>query len=264
LRELLAAYAGGAKDDGAFSTVFGKTVDEVSESFSAFVAERYGELARAMADVPVLKGVDEAPSPEVLRAALEKTPDTFQLHYALGQALMEASDLAGARAAFERAAALAPMAQGDESPRAMVARIAELQGDTSGAGDALQQLLVWDHDNVEAARRLVTLARTSGNSAAEGVALRVVADVDPFDADVHNALGRRSLAAKDYAAALPELLAAVALGPANPAEAHADVAEAYLGLGRKGEAKTAALKALEYSPTFARAQDLLLAAIGGE
>ena len=40
--------------------------------------------------------------------------------------------------------------------------------------------------------------------------------------------------------------------------AHADLAETYLGLNRKAEAKAEALKALEQAPTARRAQDLLL------
>ena len=60
---------------------------------------------------------------------------------------------------------------------------------------------------------------------------------------------------------MTELQAVLALGPTNKAEAHADLAETYLGLNRKDEAKVEALKALEQAPTFARAQDLLLLAI---
>jgi len=114
-----------------------------------------------------------------------------------------------------------------------------------------------------AARRLVTLSRSAKDNASEAVALRVIADTDPFDASAHAALAQQALARKDYAGALVELLASLALGPPNLAEAHADVAEAYLGLGRKDDARKAALKALEQAPTYSRAQDLLLAAIGG-
>jgi hypothetical protein len=46
------------------------------------------------------------------------------------------------------------------------------------------------------------------------------------------------------------------------AEAHTDVAEALLRLGRRDEAKDAAIEALKEAPAFARAQDLLLEAIG--
>jgi tetratricopeptide (TPR) repeat protein len=91
-----------------------------------------------------------------------------------------------------------------------------------------------------------------------------VADLDPFDGQTHGLLGRRLYEKGEYAAALIEFQAAVAVGPPNLAEAHADVAEAALKLNRKDVAKNAALLALKQAPTYARAQDLLLAAIGRE
>ena len=57
--------------------------------------------------------------------------------------------------------------------------------------------------------------------------------------------------------------AALASG-ANLAEAHADLGEALLKVGRRDDAKAQALLALKQAPTFPRAQDLLLAAIGRE
>jgi tetratricopeptide (TPR) repeat protein len=79
---------------------------------------------------------------------------------------------------------------------------------------------------------------------------------------MHTKLGKRELVKNDNAAALVEFQAALATNPANPADAHADAAEAYLKLGRREEAKRQALEALKRAPTFARAQDLLLAALG--
>lgn len=263
LRALLAAYAEGAKDPEAFAKAFGKTVDEIDASFKTIVDAQYGALARAMADPAALRGQEEPPDMATLKTVATKEPDNFRIQWALGQALLEAGDLDAAQAPLERAAALAPMAQGDESPRALLAQIAETRGDQARMRDQLRQLLTWDHDNVEAARRLAAASQALKDTATEEFALRVIADVDPFDASAHAALGRRALERKDYAPALVELLAALALGPPNLAEAHADVAEAYLGLGRKDDARKAALKALEQAPTYARAQDLLLAAIGG-
>ena len=276
LRALLAAYASGDKDPEAFAKAFGKTVDEVHTSFAAFVERQYGELARAMADVTgagpagaaAARGAGtERPAPprsvEALTELAGKHPGSFIVQWSLGSALYESGDLDAAKAALERAAALAPMAQGDTSPRALLAAIADKQGDAARARDELRRLLEWDHDNVEAARRLVTSARAANDTASEAIALRVIADIDPFDATAHAQLGKMALARKEYAPALIELQAALALGPPNLAEAHADIAEAYLGLGRKDEARKAALKALEQAPTYPRAQDLLLAAMGG-
>jgi Flp pilus assembly protein TadD len=267
LRALLKAYADGAKDPEAFTSAFGKTVDEVHASFAAFVEQQYGELSRAMADpAGTAAGGGRGAPPRTIAALTElagKHPGSFMVQWSLGQAHYDAGDLAAARPPLERAAALAPMAQGNNSPRALLAAIAEKDGDAARARDELRHLLTWDHDNVEAARRLVTSARAARDVPAESVALRVIADIDPFDASAHAALGRMALERKDYAPALVELQAALALGPPNLAEAHADIAEAYLGLGRKDDARKAALKALEQAPTYPRAQDLLLAAMGG-
>jgi tetratricopeptide (TPR) repeat protein len=126
----------------------------------------------------------------------------------------------------------------------------------------LRALLTHDHVNVTAARRLASLAAEDQVADDENFALRLVADLDPFDADTHGFLGRRLLASRDYAEALVEFQAALALGPANKAEAHADIAETLLNLGRADAARREALLALEAAPTFARAQDLLLKAMG--
>jgi cellulose synthase operon protein C len=267
LRALLKAYADGAKDPEAFTSAFGKTVDEVHTSFAAFVEKQYGDLARAMADPPgVAAGAGRGAPPrtiEALTGLVAKQPGSFMAQWSLGQALYDSGDIAAARPVLERAAILAPMAQGETSPRALLAAIADKQGDAARAREELRRLLEWDHDNVVAARRLVESARAAKDVASESIALRVIADVDPFDASAHAQLGKMALERKEYAPALVELQAALALGPPNLAEAHADIAEAYLGLGRKDDARKAALKALEQAPTYPRAQDLLLAAMGG-
>jgi tetratricopeptide (TPR) repeat protein len=261
LRRLLAAYAGGAKDADAFAKAFSKTVDEVDASFKAFVEKEYGALARAMAD-PRPPAERAAPlTLEGAKALAAKAPGSYMAQWSLGKALLDSGDIDGAKSALEKAVALAPMASGDESPRAMLAELASKQGDALKARQQWRELLTWDHDNFKAAQRLAVLAREAGDTENEDFALRVVADIYPYDVDAHSQLARRALAKKDYQGALVELQAVLALGPTNRAEAHADLAETYLGLNRKDEAKAEALKALEQAPTFARAQDLLLLAI---
>jgi tetratricopeptide (TPR) repeat protein len=261
LRALLAAYAAGAKDADAFSKAFGKTVDEIDVSFKAFVDAEYGALAKAMTDTRPAAERSGPQSLESLKALAAKTPGNYVVQWSLGQALLESGDMTEAAAALERAAALAPMASGSGSPRALLAEIALKQGDAAKARRELRDLLTWDHDNLTAAQKLAALAAEAKDEANEAFALRVIADVFPYDVQAHVLLGRRALARKDYADALTELQAVMALGPLNRAEAHADLGEVYLALKRWDEAKAEALKALEQAPTFARAQDLLLASI---
>jgi tetratricopeptide (TPR) repeat protein len=260
LRTLLLAYAEGAKDAEAFSKAFARSIDDVDGSFQTFVKERYGKLASAMA----------APEKQVpptdldaLRARAEASPDNFVSQLTYGQALLQSGDVAAARTRLERAAALAPEASGDTSPRMLLAQIAETEKDPARARRELRALLDHDHTNIVAARRLAELAAAAGEEAEETMALKLVAELDPFDANVHGKLGRRLMATREYAAALIEFQAALALGPVNRAEAHADAAEALIALGRPQEARREVLRSLQEAPTYARAQDLLLRIQGG-
>jgi Flp pilus assembly protein TadD len=176
--------------------------------------------------------------------------------------LLRLGDTTGAKSALERAAKLAPQATGSASPRALLAQIAEKEGDRPRARRELRELLTYNHENVAAARRLLALSGEPQAIDDRDFALRVIADVDPFDGEVHGQLGKRLLEQNQPAAALIELQAAMAVGPPNLAEAHTDIAETLLKLGRKDEARQQALLALKLAPTYTRAQDLLLLAIG--
>ena len=80
-----------------------------------------------------------------------RIPAATRAQLAYGQALAAAGD----RAAFEpleKAAALVPVATGDDSPHAVMARLAEKLGDTARAMAEYRALLAQDHTTVEAAR----------------------------------------------------------------------------------------------------------------
>ena len=259
LRTLLKAYADGAKDADGFAKAFGKNVDEVDASFAAFVEQRYGALKDAMRDPPSQVTADDLPG---LRARAQAAPGNFLSQTALARALIREGDLEGAREPLERAAALAPTALGAQSPRALLADLAEKGKDPAKARQWLRELLRYDHSNVVAARKLRTLAAAAKATEEEDAALVVIRDTDPFDAEAHTQLGGRLMAKGDPAGALLEFQATLALGPTNLAEAHANTGEALLKLGRREEARAQAMLALKQAPTFDRAQDLLLAAAG--
>lgn len=259
LRTLLKAYADGASDTDAFTKAFGKNLDDVDASYKAFVESHYGKLRAAMGKPPREVRPDDVAGLGVRAAA---APGNFESQLAYGQALFKAGDFDGAMAPLQKASDLVPMATGDGSPHALLAQIYLKRGDEARARKELRALLAFDHTNVNAARRLVELANGAGATDDEDFALRLVADLDPFESVMHTKLGKRELVKNDNAAALVEFQAALATNPANPADAHADAAEAYLKLGRREEAKRQALEALKRAPTFARAQDLLLAALG--
>lgn len=260
LQSLLKSYAAGATDTEAFTKAFGKNVPEIEASFRGFIDQRFGALRDAL----------KAPTPKVaeddlagLRARAAAEPGNYISQTAYGAAAMQAKQLDEAKRAFERAAALAPQAGGADGPFSGLAEIAVQTGDKVAARRNLRHQLEYAHDDIAAARSLLNLSAGDAEAGADfDYALARIADLDPFDADAHAQLGRRELA-KDHAdRAIIEFQAALALGPANQAEAHTDLGEAFLKAGRKDDARKEAFIALDQAPTFARAQDLLLAAIG--
>ena len=89
-----------------------------------------------------------------------------------------------------------------------------------------------------------------------------IIEIDPFDPAAHAHEGRAAMADGRFDAAEREFRAAIAAGAVNLPDAHTDLGEALLQLGRKDDARRHAVRALENAPTFERAQRLLLKAIG--
>ncbi len=121
LQRMLRAYATGATDDQAFMQAVGENVDQANASFAAFVEQRYGALAKALGNPP--SKVDDGDMAG-LAARAAAAPGNFASQWSYGRALFQASEYDKARAPLELAAALAPGAQGSNSPHGLLAVIA--------------------------------------------------------------------------------------------------------------------------------------------
>ena len=165
---------------------------------------------------------------------------------------------------LSRAAALIPVAIGEESPHAVMARLAEKLDDPTRAIAEYKLFLANDHTDVAAARQLAKLAEKAGDEPGMALARERVVALDPFDAEAHTGLGRIALKRKDATVALREFKAALVTGAADKASAHCDLADAYLLAAKPVDAKREALAALEIAPSFERAQDLLLKSVEGK
>jgi Tfp pilus assembly protein PilF len=178
----------------------------------------------------------------------------------LGRRLREANKPDDAVKAFERAAALIPQANGEDSPHAQIAEIALERKDQARAMAALQAVMNTDFDDVAAARQLALMMREgkiTDPARTRPVYERIIA-IDPFDAGAHTSVGRLAMERGDAEAAIRSFRTVLALKPVDQAAAHTDLAEAYLRGDRKAEARKQTLAALEIAPSYERAQDLLL------
>jgi cellulose synthase operon protein C len=260
LNALIKSYGDGIDNDTALQRALGSNIDTLQVSFDKSLEERFGTMRRALADA---EKPGDAGSVDALKAAAAAKPDNFAAQLALGKALATAGD-AAAYTPLQRAAGLVPSAIGPESPHAMMAQLAEKLNDRPRAIKEYEAVLAADHTNVEAARKLFELAFAAGDDRALAIALDRVVALDPFDAAAHTGAGRLALKRKDHVVAMREFRAALQTGAADKAAAHCDLGESYLLAGMRAEAKKEALAALEIAPSFERAQELLLNAVGGQ
>jgi tetratricopeptide (TPR) repeat protein len=258
LKALIRAYSEGLSTDAALKAALDTDFDTMQAGFDQALDRRFGKL-RAALQVPVDSPLNKLPADQ-LAALAQEHPGSYPIQMMHASALRKAGQHDEAVPVLERAAALAPMATGDDSPYAQIADIAVEKKDTARAIAALEALMEWDFDNIEAARQLAGLLRDSGvtdPARLQPVYKRITA-IDPFDADAHGALGRIAMKANQPETAVREFKTVVALGPVDQAAAHTDLAESYLQSGKRVEARRQTLAALEIAPSYERAQSLLL------
>jgi cellulose synthase operon protein C len=262
LQRLLRAFGEGRPVEAAIPEALGVPLAALQETFTAFLDRRFAALRAALAppDNDALAGQTSVQS---LRALARAYPGSYPVQLALAQVLQDAGDRDGAMRAYETADALVPVTTGDESPLAIVADLAAGSGERERAARALERLIARDGDNVAAARQLVTLLTDPADEDRRLQAQARVAELDPFDAAAHTALGQHALTQGDARTAIRWFRVALAAGSRDPVAAHTDLAEAYWRDGATAEARKQTLSALELAPTYARAQDLLLTIVDG-
>jgi cellulose synthase operon protein C len=266
VRRLLVAYGEGLEGEAALKKGLGASTDQLQATFDTALDKRFASLLAALRPASADGPSEEprrAPGIDALKAAAAADPTSYRAQLALGRALAEAGDTA-AYEPLERAAALVPVATGEQSPNAIIARLAQKLGDVPRAIRAYRALLDHDHSAVEPARQLAALAEKAGDEKTAGFAWDRVVALDPFDAQAHTGSGRLAMKRRDPVLATREFKAALLTNVQDKAGAHCDLGEAYLLAGRTADAKKEALSALEIAPTFERAQDLLLKAVEGK
>ncbi len=259
LHKLLRAYGEGLETDAAMQKAIGVDLAGMQAGYDRRMDEKYGKLRAALKTPP--EGVDLPKMPlDELKAYVAKDEGNYISQMAFGVQLQRVGDLEGAAAAFRKAAALVPIAIGDDSPNALLARLAQRQRDTQGAIQALQAQVNVDFNNVDAARQLATLLRDTGvtDPARLSPVYRRIVDIDPFDAETRAAFGRALMKQNQSDAASREFKAVVAMNPVDQAAAFTDLAESYFQSGKRADARKQTLAALEVAPSYERAQDLLL------
>ena len=258
LRKLLVTYGEGLEGEAALKAGLGVDIDTLQADFDKLLSSKYATVVRALKPPKELepgKG-----NPEAIAAAF---PDSFQAQVVLGEFLRKSGRIDEAFKVLERAAEMVPMATGPRSPHAMMAQMALERKDSARVISELEKLLQHENTDLESVRLLAReLEATKAPAAKLTSAYERIAQLDPFDAANHSKLGRLKMQAGDARTAVREFRAAIAAGSLDPASAHSDLAESYLALGDKMQARRAMLAAIEVAPGYPRAQELLLKVVG--
>jgi len=264
LRNVVRAFAQGGDMDATLRAALNTDMAGLQPGFDQTVDRLFGGLRRAMV---VPDGADDLlkMATDALRALATENPRSYPAQIALGRALKKDGQLDEAMQAFERAAALVPVARGKGSPHEEMAAIALEKKDPARAIAELTALIQNDFNNVDAARKLVSLLREGGTN--EPVKLSPIyariAAIDPFDGEAHALLGRMAMERGEFDVAAREFRTVLALNPVDRAAAFTDLAESSYKAGRKADAKKQTLAALEIAPSYERAQELLLKLVDG-
>ncbi len=255
LRLMLALYRQGERTEGVFQRALGMSVGELDRLFREHVRRAIGPyLARLDLDLLRRSEVSE----EELREALARHPENFAAHLRLGRMLRARGDVEAAIVHLREALRLFPFYTGPGNAYEALAAIFEERGDVAEALQVLEQWAAREEANDELPRRIVRLALKLGRTDVAERALEAALAISPLDRDLQAQAGEFYLEQNQPERAVRAFSAVLSLNPPDRAEAHYQLARAFLAKGARAEARREVLRALEIAPGFEKAQALLL------
>jgi tetratricopeptide (TPR) repeat protein len=153
---------------------------------------------------------------------------------------------------------LYPEYVGDANAYEFFAAAQLAKGDKQGATMTLTAYEKMGGDSPETLTKLASLEEELGHAKEAAATLDRINYIYPESEGLHRHLGELWLAQGNYAGAVREYTAVLALKPLDKASAEFELAQAYFAAGEKDKAEESVLLALETAPGFRPAQKLLL------
>jgi tetratricopeptide (TPR) repeat protein len=154
--------------------------------------------------------------------------------------------------------ALYPEYVGDANVYEFLATTYIAKGDKASAAKMLADYKKAGGESPVTLKQLALLQEELGQSKEAAATLDRINYIYPVDEDLHRRLGGLWLAQGNYAGAIREYAAVLALNPLDKAGAQFNLAQAYFADGQRDKAEEMVLLALETAPGFRPAQKLLL------
>ena len=257
--DMLHGYRAGEATPELVDRLLGISMEELDESFDEHFQGRFGGSIDALVPAGASPGMVTQPrSVEDWQRITRENPGNFQARLALGIMLFNEDRLEDAQEHLWAALRLFPEYGGLDSPYWYLAQIHGERAEVELAVRALQRLTSLNESHYEALLKLGELQSELGRADESAAALDAAVLIYPYEIELHERLAEAHTERGDATGAVRERRAIVALAPADLAEAHYQLARAYLADGRRTEARRAVLRALEIAPSFRDALDLLL------
>ncbi len=255
----LRLFAENRSTDEVFRTALGWEPATLESEYAAFVAAKlkdrlacFDSAKRSASEEPHVADKKE------LTSKLEKKPDDFFANLQMGNLLAKDKDFTGAEKHLKTALKLFPEYVGPGNAYGILSSYYLEAGRESEALDLMAAWVQYDEKEIAPLRKSAEIYSRRKNWAEVVRLLDLSVYIDPYEPGVFSQLAAAAGEAGDWSKAVSACQVLVALHPPDPAEAQYNLAKAYVGLGRKQEARRAVLKSLEIAPSFEKAQQLLL------
>ena len=252
---LLRGYREGSSTEDLVRRVLKLSMAELDQRAEAYLHERFAVTLAALKPGP--EAVPGSAAEAVALAA--RDPGSLGAQLGAGRLLLAAGRATEAVPYLERAKALAPNIAINDGPHELLASIHLKSGALRQAADELARHTALDDSDYEANVELGRLLTRLADSAGAVAALERAIYISPYDPAVHLSLAELYAAAGDRPGVVRERRAVVALDPVDRPEALYQLAVSLRDAGDAAGARSTVLRALELAPSFAKAQELLLA-----
>lgn len=200
---------------------------------------------------------------EWLEARVRDSSMDLESRMALARLLISAGNSGDAIPHLNRAREIFPGNPDRQGPNRLLAQIYSERGDRRAAVNALRAYLAIVAEDRGAQLELADLLLEEGDRAGAAQAMSNAMLIYPFDLASHETLADLYREIGDAESEILERRAFLSLDPPDRAGALFGLAEAQFAAGRREEARTSVLGALEVAPRFPEAQDLLLRILAG-
>jgi tetratricopeptide (TPR) repeat protein len=230
IKKMLLLYKDGKGTADVFKEALGLTLDQFDTSFFKWVDDKVNNI-----DVKAYTQLMNTGEESLAKGDTDKAIET------LNQAIQ-----------------MYPEYAEDHNPYEPLADAYIKKGDKKAAIEVLKKYVSYSDTAFKGNSKLAGLLLESGDTAGARHALESAVYIWPMDIEEHQKLGDLLLNLKQYAPAVREYEAMVALNAPDKAGVYTKLAESNFGRGDRQTAKANVMKALEIAPSYEPALELLL------